>query len=141
MDDEQLLAIYVGEKSEEAFAELVSRHAGLVYSAAVRQVRDAQLAKDVAQMVFANLAKHARTIPRGMVLAGWLHRDTRFTSLDLLRAERRRTKREQEAVVMNEINSERSPEWEKIRPILDEAPHASVSGWKTEEKRCCGLTG
>src|SRR5215472_4229257 len=121
MNDQQLLARYVSEGSEEAFTELVSRHAGLVYSAAVRQVRDSQLAKDVAQMVFANLARKARSIPRGMVLAGWLHRDTRFTAMDVIRAESRRARREQEAAIMNQVNSERSPEWEKIRPILDEA--------------------
>jgi hypothetical protein len=53
------------------------------------------------------------------LVAGWLHRDTRFTALDLLRAEARRCRREQEAVAMNE--TEPSSDWGEIRPLLDEA--------------------
>ena len=37
-DDSELLRRYVQERSESAFAELVQRKAGLVYSAALRQV-------------------------------------------------------------------------------------------------------
>ena len=85
-DDRQLLARYVAEDSEEAFAELTRRYMGLVYSAALRQVRNEQLAKDVTQVVFANLARKAASIPKGTVLAGWLHRDTRYTALDFIRA-------------------------------------------------------
>jgi len=123
MDDRQLLAAYVRNHSEEAFTELVRRHTGLVYSAAIRQTRDAQLAKDVAQTVFANLAIKAMSIPQGTPLVGWLHRDTRFTALDLLRKESRRARREQEAAIMNRIESESSLECESIRPVLDEALH------------------
>src|SRR4051812_22360133 len=93
MDDQQLLARYAHEGSQEAFAELVRRHLSLVYSAALRQVRASQLAEDIAQMVFANLARKAKSLPGHVVLAGWLHRDTRFTALDILRAERRRQTR------------------------------------------------
>ena len=64
IDDRQLLARYVAEVSEEAFAELTRRYMGLVYSAALRQVRNEQLAQDVTQVVFANLARKARSIPR-----------------------------------------------------------------------------
>jgi len=53
------------------------------------------------------------------LVAGWLHRDTRFTALDLLRAEGRRCGREQEAVAMNE--TEPSSDWAEIHPLLDEA--------------------
>ncbi len=120
-DDRQLLARYVAEVSEEAFAELTRRYMGLVYSAALRQVRHEQLAQDVTQVVFANLARKARSIPEGTVLAGWLHRDTRYTALDFLRAEARRLRREQQSVEMNSTNSDPQPGWEEIRPLLDEA--------------------
>jgi len=121
MEDRQLLERYVAEVSEEAFAELTRRHTGLVYSAALRQVRNEQLAQDVTQVVFANLARRARSIPEGMVLAGWLHRDTRFTALDFIRAEARRLQREQQSVEMNAPNPDHQPGWEEIRPLLDEA--------------------
>ena len=120
-DDRKLLARYVAEVSEEAFAELTRRYMGLVYSAALRQVRNEQLAQDVTQVVFANLARKARSIPDGTVLAGWLHRDTRYTALDFIRAEARRLRREQQSVEMNSLNPDPQPGWEEIRPLLDEA--------------------
>ena len=62
-DDAQLLRCYAEEGSESAFSELVSQHIDLVYSAALRQVGgDAHLAQDVAQTVFADLARKARTV-------------------------------------------------------------------------------
>jgi hypothetical protein len=49
-DDSELLRLYADEKSDEAFAELVRRHIGLVYAVAKRRVGgDAHLAEDVAQ--------------------------------------------------------------------------------------------
>src|SRR5436189_601086 len=119
-DDRQLLGQYISEGSEEAFARIVRQHSGLVYSSALRQVRNADLARDVTQTVFIHLAQKARPIPAGMVLAGWLHRDTRVTALDAIRAENRRARREQEAMVMNTPDPDPSS-WEKIRPLLDEA--------------------
>ena len=119
-DDRQLLARYLNEGSQDAFAELVTRHVNFVYSAALRQVRSSQLAEDVTQLVFCNLARKAATLGEQVVLAGWLHRDTRFTALDMLRAESRRHAREQEAMSMNPPGPDPDPDWEQLRPLLDE---------------------
>jgi len=60
-----LLADYVQNGSEAAFRELVGRYADLVYSVAIRLLDgDKQLAEDVAQTVFIDLARLARTFPK-----------------------------------------------------------------------------
>lgn len=122
LDDQQLLRRYAADGSEDAFGELVARYVNLVYSAALRRTGgDAHLAKDVAQLVFTDLAHKARFLPRDIVLTGWLHRATRYAVGQLLRTERRRKAREQEAVAMNALESEPTPDWGQIRPLLDNA--------------------
>ena len=122
LEDEQLLRQYVADGSEAAFGELVARHVNLVFSAALRRAAgDTHLAQDVAQMVFGDLARKARFLPKQVVLAGWLHRATQYAAAQLLRTEHRRHAREQEAVAMNALESEPSPDWEQIRPALDAA--------------------
>ena len=46
MSETELLRVFRRERSDEAFAELVRRYAGLVYSAAKRRLGDAALAED-----------------------------------------------------------------------------------------------
>src|SRR5262245_62151621 len=119
-DDAQLLRRYAEAGSESAFSELVSRHIDLVYSAALRQVGgDSHLAQDVAQTVFADLARKARTVSGQRVLTGWLYQATRFASSKVIRTERRRANREKEAAAMQELASDAN--WEQLRPVLDEA--------------------
>src|SRR3989442_8413593 len=60
--DLQLLAQYAQHQAEDAFAEIVRRHLDLVYSAALRQVRCPQLAEEVAQSVFTDLARIAHRL-------------------------------------------------------------------------------
>jgi RNA polymerase sigma factor (sigma-70 family) len=121
-EDMGLVQAYVAEKSEAAFATLVSRHVGLVYSAAVRQLGDAHLAQDVTQAVFVILSRKAGSLSPETILSGWLYRTTRFACADVLRRERRRQRREEE-VHMEAITEQNThdPAWLQLSPVLDEA--------------------
>ncbi len=127
IEDAELLRRYAEERSEGAFAELVRRRVGLVYSVAVRQCGgDAQLAEDVTQKVFTDLASKAGELAGRPVLSGWLYRSARFAAADVVRSERRRRVREEANALMNEswagkADAGVSADWEKLRPVLDEA--------------------
>lgn len=123
--DAQLLRDYARHGDESAFAELIRRHTNLVYSAAARQVDSPDLAAEVAQSVFIGLARGAQSlIPRlapDASLAGWLCRSARNVSLNLRRDEFRRHSRERQAMQQLDSISESAPDWEQLRPVLDEA--------------------
>src|SRR5437867_3291066 len=120
MDDWQLLQNYLERESETAFRTLVNRYVNLVYSVALRYVRDAQLAEEVAQAVFILLARKARGFRQGVVISGWLFRTTRFVATRAVRAEQRRQRREQEALAMQQLTTT-DETWKRIAPVIDEA--------------------
>jgi RNA polymerase sigma factor (sigma-70 family) len=118
-DDRNLLREYAERRSQDAFARLVNRHLNLVYSAALRIVRSPQLAEEVAQSVFTDLARNADKVKPDTVLSAWLYRVAYRTAVDIVRRESRRQNREQQAAELAAMYSE-SPEWTRIEPLLDE---------------------
>ena len=120
MDDWQLLARYVKEGSQEAFSTLFSRHLNLVYSAARRQVHSRELADEVAQSVFLDLARQAERLKPNAPLASWIYVVTRITAQKTLRTEQRRKAREQAAFELSAMNATPS-DWSQMEPLLDEA--------------------
>ena len=120
-DSLKLLRDYADHGNEAAFRELVERYIDLVYSTAVRRVGgDADLARDVTQAVFTDLARKARSLRNVELLGGWLHRHTGFVAGGMVRSERRRQIREQEAAYMNAPNDSPDALWQQLAPVLDE---------------------
>lgn len=131
--DLDLLARYTRHHAEEAFAEIVRRHLDLVFSTALRQVRSPQLAEEVAQAAFTDLARQAHRLTPGTVLTAWLYQVTRRTAIDVVRREARRQLREQTACDLTAMNApalsgpnpnEPEADWTRIEPLLDEAMQA-----------------
>ncbi|HEU6446892.1 MAG TPA: sigma-70 family RNA polymerase sigma factor [Verrucomicrobiae bacterium] len=118
--DLELLQQFARENSQDAFAEIVRRHLDLVYSAALRQVRSPQLAEDIAQSVFADLAQNADKLKSNTILTAWLYTVTRRTAVDVIRKESRRQLREQIAAEMQNMNATAN-DWTQIAPLLDDA--------------------
>lgn len=119
--DDDLLHRYAAKGTQAAFAEIVQRHLNLVYSVARRHVRSPQLAEEVTQSVFADLAGNARCIPSGTPLVAWLHVVARRTAIDVVRREARRQRREADAALAASLMTPPPSSWPEIEPVLDEA--------------------
>ena len=121
--DSELLRRYRENRCERAFTELVERHIDFVYSAARRQVGgNADLAKDVAQQVFIELAQKASSLSPETVLTVWLYTRTRFAASKALRSEQRRRAREEKACMELQPPTP-EPEWDELQPVLDTVMH------------------
>ncbi len=124
--DDELIRRFLIDGSETAFAELVTRHLPLVYAAALRQLgNDAAGAEDVAQSVFIDLARKARSVVGRASIAGWLYTATRMQTSTHRRNEFRRRRREHQSHLMQELlgGDDIECNWDQLRPVLDDAMH------------------
>ncbi len=120
--DSALLRCYVEQHNQASFGTLVHRRVNLVYSVALRQCGgDAQLAQDVTQKVFADLARKAAELSGRAVLSGWLYRSAQFAASDAVRVERRRRAREEASMQQMTNEPQAAVDWERLRPLIDEA--------------------
>ena len=99
----------------------MGRYVDLVYSSALRLVGgDAQLAEDVSQTVFLNLARKAHRLPREVML-GLAAPGRMYAARALMRSERRRQKRERQAMEMSSMEDHSESNLANLAPLLDEA--------------------
>ncbi len=121
LSDIELLEAYANRHSEEAFRELVERHIDVVYSAALRQLRDPHAAQEAVQSAFLTLASKAGQLPRATLIAGWLHRAVHFAARNLRRAEARRRHWEEEAAMANHTDDNEGALSDEVLPRMDGA--------------------
>jgi RNA polymerase sigma factor (sigma-70 family) len=116
-DDSILLLRWVRDGSEEAFAELVHGYERLVLGAALRRTGDAELARDVAQQVFATLATKARLLIGRKNLAGWLYCAASHIAARAAQREARRRRKQEALGESAELNPSAPQQW----PVVEEA--------------------
>jgi RNA polymerase sigma factor (sigma-70 family) len=122
--DAELLHRYAGQKDERAFAEFVQRHLDLVYATALRTTGGRRpVAEEIAQKVFADVARKAASLSHHPVLTGWLYRSTRYAAMEANRTELRRQRLSQNYAAMSDSTdpAEHSADWEQLRPVIDGA--------------------
>ena len=121
-DDMELVRQYAVHHSESAFAALVERHTNLVYSVALRQAGDPQLAEEITQAVFIILARKAGSLDEKTILHGWLYRASCYTAGSAFKGEIRRQRSEQVAYMQSTLNETGTDAaWRQMSPLLEEA--------------------
>ena len=110
-----LLRRFAASGDAEAFAEIVRRHAGLVYAACLRVLADKDRAADAVQETFLQLLRNAETITGSVPM--WLHRVATRKAIDVIRRDSSRRQRE---VTYAADKPRRANAWQDISRHVDE---------------------
>jgi RNA polymerase sigma factor (sigma-70 family) len=117
--DGQLLARFVTDRDEAAFAALVRRYGPMVFGVCRRLLHDAHEAEDAFQATFLVLVHKAPSIGRPESLGPWLHGVAYRTAARARQAARRRA-REREAAAMPNSDPVVEAVWGELRVLLDQ---------------------
>ena len=106
--------------SQNAFREVVRRHLDLVFGTALRKTGDAGGAEEIAQNVFAILARKAWSFAPDDSLPAWLHKTTLLESKNWVRGELRRRRRESAAAELGTTmkTTDEKPAFSALVPLL-----------------------
>jgi RNA polymerase sigma factor (sigma-70 family) len=121
--DFELLRDFLRRGDQGAFANVVRRHLALVYATALRKTEDEGAAEEVAQNVFAALAKKAWRFAPDDSLPAWLYKTTLLEAKEWLRGELRRRRRDQTAAELGTTmkTPDEQTAFRALLPLLDEA--------------------
>jgi RNA polymerase sigma-70 factor (ECF subfamily) len=133
--DDRMLLDRVGARDDTAMTELFDRYGSMVYSVALRVLRDAGNAEDVMQDVFFQLWENPGSFVSGRgSLGAWLMVVARNRAIDALRR-RKPSDPVEDVVLASDTNlaseAERNTMMEKVRGIL--------SGLPTDQQRSLEL--
>jgi RNA polymerase sigma factor (sigma-70 family) len=118
--DGQLLARYVANRDEAAFAALVDRYGPLVLGVCKRVLQDPHAAEDAFQAAFLVLARRAATLDGQGPLGNWLHAVAYRTAVKARQSAARRRAHEKQVLEMPAVPAGEQQPWDDLRPLLDE---------------------
>src|SRR5580704_3394157 len=96
LSDGKLLARFVADRDEDAFAQLVRRHGPMVMGVCLRLLHHAEDAEDVFQATFLVLARKAASVANRDAIGSWLYRVAFRTAQEARAMRMRRRAREQQ---------------------------------------------
>jgi RNA polymerase sigma factor (sigma-70 family) len=134
--DQVLLARFARDRDEAAFAALVGRYGGAVWSVCRRLVDREQDAEDAFQATFLTLARKAASIRGGACLPAWLHGVARRVAANLRRAARRQADTEAAAAGLARRGSA-DLTWQEGVAALDEELARLPGRYRAVLIACC----
>jgi RNA polymerase sigma factor (sigma-70 family) len=137
LTDAQLLHRFRAQREEAAFAALVQRHGGLVWSVCRRVLGHDQDAEDAFQATFLVLARHADSVRTGEAVAAWLYRVAHRIALRAGRelTKRRTRERQAEARVAPDVDAELT--WRELQAVLAEELDRLPEKYRAPFILCC----
>jgi len=129
VESDRILAARLMARESEALAETYRRYAGLVLGMCRRVLHDETMAEDVTQEVFVWLWRFPdRFDPSRGSLRTWLGLVAHRRSVDRIRSENRRTRKEEQfdvaAPAANDVENDVTATWlsDRVRRALDRLP-------------------
>src|SRR5215469_92375 len=120
LSDAQLLARFLEQRDEAAFAALVRRHGPMVWGVCRRVLGNHHDAEDAFQATFLVLVRKVASIASRELLANWLYGVAHQTALKARATAARRKGRERQATDAPEPAVTQQDPWHVLRPLLDE---------------------
>jgi len=137
LTDAQLLALFVRERNEFAFASLAERHWRLVWRVCRQVLQDDQDAEDAFQATFLLLARYAGSIRRGETLAGWLYRVAYRTAVKASKDRNRRCQSERQVRPMARDDLQSELTWRELQKVLREELECLPEKYRAPFVLCC----
>ena len=120
LTDGELLAQFVRDGDESAFAALVKRQGSMVFGVCRRVLGHAQDAEDAFQATFLVLARRAAAIGRHESVGSWLYRVAYRLAMKAKVNAAKRAARESRVDLPVTTPPDGSLVWSELRPVLDE---------------------
>ncbi len=134
------LVVAVARRNERALEELYRRHADAITTLARRVLRDPALAADIAQEIFVRLwQKPERFDAERGSLRAFLLADAHGRSVDLIRAETSRRRREEREIEVRLSDVSVTPEDEALEQVSADEVRRALEALTPEERQAIEL--